>query len=374
MAPRRHCWRRFGLALLCAQACATLQGSCAAGPPGAAAADDAAPARHKVKLPASCGPGEAYSARESACLPCALGTFKAARGAKPCAPCPTGTTTDAEGGAAVSACSVCKPGHGAAGAFDPAAPECALCAPGTYRSGSGWAGCFPCPKGRVSRAGSIMVEQCVAEFITAGGGTGTPFDILPMARAVLTPAPAGGAADAGAAGCRAACVRAAGAADGCQYFEYRSREAPGMRCWLRALGVGAPASLRSEDATPKVLFMVQPGTYVAYPGHPSDWASLGAPTRDAAASHAALPAALAACDASHDCVGIKYGPGGGEARWRLFTGQLMLDQAGGARVAGAALLPPGKAWAAAPGPAAGLPAAGNAPAAGRPSASAPARP
>jgi hypothetical protein len=104
-----------------------------------------------------------------------------------------------------------------------------------------------------------MVEQCVAEFITAGGGTGTPFDILPMARAVLTPAPAGGAADAGAAGCRAACVRAAGAADGCQYFEYRSREAPGMRCWLRALGVGAPASLRSEDATPKVLFMVRRG-------------------------------------------------------------------------------------------------------------------
>jgi hypothetical protein len=129
--------------------------------------DDAAPARHKVKLPASCGPGEAYSARESACLPCALGTFKAARGAKPCAPCPTGTTTDAEGGAAVSACSVCKPGHGAAGAFDPAAPECALCAPGTYRSGSGWAGCFPCPKGRVSRA----VRCCRhAGAVASGGG------------------------------------------------------------------------------------------------------------------------------------------------------------------------------------------------------------
>jgi hypothetical protein len=97
---------------------------------------------------------------------------------------------------------------------------------------------------------------------------------------------------------------------------------------------------------------------VAYPAHPTDWDSLGLPPTDALASHTSLLAALIACDASRRCAGIKYAPapagggGGGptsgaaaSARWRLFAGQLMEGRAGGARAAGGALTPPGRAWA-----------------------------
>jgi hypothetical protein len=105
--------------------------------------------------------------------------------------------------------------------------------------------------------GATGIEQCFEEFITAGGGDGSPFDIIQMAPASLAPVPAGGAGDAAATACRAACARAAGAGDGCQYFEFRTREAPGRRCWLRLLGVAPPPGFGAAGGSPVVLFLVR---------------------------------------------------------------------------------------------------------------------
>jgi hypothetical protein len=99
------------------------------------------------------------------------------------------------------------------------------------------------------KQGSRGFEDCLAEFSSSGSATGSHFDYVPQSGAALT-----ASAASSAAACEAECRAAAGADDGCQYYEWRVFAAPGQQCFLRRLGLKPFVS--ADAAAPKVMFLV----------------------------------------------------------------------------------------------------------------------
>jgi hypothetical protein len=117
------------------------------------------------------------------------------------------------------------------------------------------------PKHPPQKQGSRNVEDCIQSFVEPGSSTGSHFDYIPMSEDALTPFDGANSADA----CKQACSDAAGAADGCQYFEFRSAMPAGApRCYLRLRGIAPPGAFEDTDPLDKALFQVR-GARVGVP-------------------------------------------------------------------------------------------------------------
>ncbi|GBF88754.1 hypothetical protein Rsub_01655 [Raphidocelis subcapitata] len=268
---------------------------------------------------------------------CRVGTYKEVYGPDPCQPCPSGTTTTQPGGIGPPDCSVCRMGYGATGGGGAAALACGLCAPGSWSGGGGALACLSCGSDKVSRPGTSTPDDCLHTFVEPGSSTGEHFDYVPMSDDALTPS-----ADAAtAAACQLACRTAAGASDGCQYYEFRGAATAGApRCYLRLRGIGVPGSFGDSDPEEKVIFLVRIRTYAAYAAHPSDWDGLGSELLGAETRFATFADAAAACDATGRCAGIKFSSlRGGALPWQLFSAALHDTIAGMLRLTGPELNP-----------------------------------